>query len=115
MDDQPMWLQTTTRPPLALPYARPTNDISALHGAKMAPRAWVDTLFDALDGMLDMSQHRPLVFNLSLHPYLVGHAFRLQPFKRFLAHLASLRNELWLTRPGDIARHVAALPAGVVP
>jgi allantoinase len=115
MDDQPVWLSTATRPLLALPYARPTNDISALHGAKMAPRAWVDTLFDALDGMLHMSRQRPLVFNLSLHPYLIGHAFRLQPFRRFLMHLASLRNDLWLTRPGDIARHVAALPKGTVP
>lgn len=115
MDDQPVWLSTATRPLLALPYARPTNDISALHGAKMAPRAWVDTLFDALDGMLHLSRQRPLVFNLSLHPYLIGHAFRLQPFRRFLMHLASLRNDLWLTRPGDIARHVAALPKGTVP
>lgn len=115
MDDQPVWLNTATRPLLALPYARPTNDISALHGAKVAPRVWVDMLFDALDGMLSMSRHRPLVFNLSLHPYLIGHAFRLQPFRRFLMHLAALRNDLWLARPGDIARHVQALPRGLVP
>lgn len=114
MDDQPVWLSTSTRPLLALPYARPTNDISALLGAKMAPRAWVETLFDALEGMLDQSRRQPLVFNLSLHPYLIGHAFRLQPFRRFLMHLASLRNDLWLTRPGDITRHMRALPKGTV-
>ena len=32
-----------------------------------------------------------------------------------LPHLASLRDDLWLARPGDIARHVLALPQGVVP
>jgi allantoinase len=105
MDDQPVWLTTRSKPLLALPYARPTNDISALHGAKLAPRLWVETLFDAMEGMLEMSQRRPLVFNLSLHPYLIGHAFRLQPFKRFLAHLASLRQEVWIATPGEIARH----------
>lgn len=115
MDDQPVWLKTTTRPLLALPYARPTNDISALLGAKMSPRAWVETLFDALEGMLEMSQRRPLVFNLSLHPYLVGHAFRLQPLRRFLVHLASLRQEVWITRPGDIARYATQLTGGLVP
>ena len=114
-DDQPIWLQTTTRPLLALPYARPTNDISALHGAKVPPREWVHMLFDALDGMLEASTRRPLVFNLSLHPYLIGHAFRLQPFRRFLEHLGSLREQVWITRPGDIARHVMALPPGTVP
>jgi allantoinase len=107
MDDQPVWLQTTTRPLLALPYARPTNDISALHGAKLTPRAWVETLFDAFDGMLEASARRPLVFNLSLHPYLIGHAFRLHPFQRFLAHLAAHRDRVWIARPGEIAAHAA--------
>lgn len=106
VDDQPVWLQTSSRPLLAIPYARPTNDISALHGAKITPRAWVEMLFDGFDGMLAASAQRPLVFNLSLHPYLIGHAFRLQPFKRFLAHLAAHRDRVWITRPGDIARHV---------
>jgi allantoinase len=112
MDDQPVWLQTTTRPLLALPYARPTNDISALHGAKLTPRAWVETLFDAFDGMLEASTRRPLVFNLSLHPYLIGHAFRLHPFQRFLAHLAAHRDRVWIARPGEIAAHAAQVLGG---
>jgi allantoinase len=115
MDDQPVWLTTSTQPLLSLPYARPTNDISALHGAKIAPRVWVDMLFDALEGMLEMSQRRPLVFNLSLHPYLIGHAFRLQPFKRFLKHLAALQNDVWIANPGQIANYAASLPKGHVP
>jgi len=65
--------------------------------------------------MLEGSRRRPLVFNLSLHPYLIGHAFRMRPFRRFLAHLAAHRDRIWLTRPGDIARHVAGLPVGFVP
>jgi allantoinase len=104
-DDQPFWLKTEAGPLMALPYARPTNDISALHGAKQSPRAWVDTLFDAFDGMLEMALRRPLVFNLSLHPYLIGHAFRLQPFQQFLAHLAAHREEVWIATPGEIASH----------
>lgn len=110
-DDQPVWLQTTTRPLLALPYARPTNDISALHGARLAPRQWVEMLFDAFDGMLEASVKRPLVFNLSLHPYLIGHAFRLRPFRRFLAHLAAHREQVWIARPGEIARHAGGIVA----
>lgn len=108
-DDQPVWLRTDAGPLLALPYARPTNDISALHGAKVTPRDWVDMLFDAFDGMLEMAQRQPLVFNLSLHPYLVGHAFRLRPFRRFLSHLAAHRDQAWITRPGEIARYMRGL------
>ena len=108
-DDQPVWLQADSGSLLALPYARPTNDIAMLHGAKMAPRVWVDTLIDAFDEMLERSARRPLVFNLSLHPYLIGHAFRLRPFRKFLQHLQAHRNRVWLTRPGAIARHFAGL------
>jgi allantoinase len=114
-DDQPIRLRTRSRPLIALPYARPTNDITLLHGAKLAPRAWVEVLFDAFDEMLEASARRPLVFNLSLHPYLIGHAFRMRPFRRFLQHLAAHRDTVWLTRPGDIARHAATLPEGCVP
>lgn len=77
----------------------------------MAPRAWVETLFDAFDGMLEMSARRPLVFNLSLHPYLIGHAFRLRPLQSFLAHLAAHREQVWITTPGAIARHARAFLA----
>jgi hypothetical protein len=65
--------------------------------------------------MLHTARRRPLVFNLSLHPYLIGHAFRLRPFRRFLAHLAAHRDEVWITHPGEIARHVAGLAPGIVP
>jgi hypothetical protein len=92
-----------------------TNESITLHGAKAPSRAWVDMLFDALDGMLEASRRRPLVFNLSLHPYLIGHAFRLQPFRRFLEHLAALRHDLWLARPGEIAAHALSLPKGTLP
>lgn len=109
MDDQPVRMNTANGPLWALPYARPTNDISALHGAKTPPRQWVECLFDAFDGMLEISRRRPLVFNLSLHPYLIGHPHRLRPFRRFLEHLVAHRREIWITRPGDIARHVETL------
>ena len=104
-DDQPFWLRTASGPLMALPYARPTNDISALQGAKLSPRAWVDCLFDAFDQMLETSVRRPLVFNVSLHPYLIGHAFRLKPFRQFLRHLAAHRDQVWIARPGAIAAH----------
>lgn len=109
MDDQPIRMATANGPLWALPYARPTNDISALHGAKMPPRQWVETLFDAFDGMLDLSRRRPLVFNLSLHPYLIGHPHRLKPFRRFLEHLVAHRQDVWITQPRHICEHVDRL------
>jgi peptidoglycan/xylan/chitin deacetylase (PgdA/CDA1 family) len=115
-DDQPMWLATRSGGRiLALPYARPTNDLPALHGAKHTPADWADMLVDQFDEMLEQSSRQPVVFNLSLHPFLVGHAFRLRHLRRALAHIARHRERIWLTRAGDIARHAASLQPGLVP
>ncbi len=105
-DDQPTWLSTRNGGRLlSVPYARPTNDLPMMHGAKAAPAAWVDMLIDQFDEMLLQARRQPIVFNLSLHPYLVGHAFRLRHFRRLLEHIAAHRPGIWLTRPGEIAMH----------
>ena len=114
VDDQPVWLRTRAGRILAMPYARPTSDMPMLHGAKLTPSAWADVLIDQVDEMLLQAERQPLVFNLSLHPYLM-HAFRLRHLRRALAHLSRLGPRLWLARPGDIADHVFGLPEGVVP
>ncbi|MFZ3120210.1 MAG: polysaccharide deacetylase family protein [Variovorax sp.] len=104
MDDQPVQLCTAHGPLVALPYARPTNDITALHGAKWTPQAWVDTLIDQVDEMLRQSLRQPLVFNISLHPYLM-HAFRLKHLRRFFDYLSTVRDQLWLAHCADIAHY----------
>ncbi len=106
VDDQPLWLRTAHGPLIALPYARPTNDITVLHGAKWPPDVWVDALIDQVDEMLLQSRRQPIVFNLSLHPYLM-HAFRLRQLRRLFAHLETVKDRLWIARSGEIAAHAA--------
>ncbi len=105
-DDQPGWLSTRGGQRLmSVPYARPNNDLPGLHGAKWTPAEWAQTMIDQFDEMLRLSARWPLVFNLSLHPHLVGWPFRLRHLRRVLAHIAAHRESVWLTRPGDIAAH----------
>ncbi len=109
-DDQPTLLGTRGgRPLVTVPYSRPTNDIPALHGAKWPPDVWAGTLLDAIDESLRLARRWPLTFNLSLHPFLVGHPFRLRHLRRVLARLAALGDAIWLTRPGAIAAHGRAM------
>ncbi|NKC30513.1 polysaccharide deacetylase family protein [Falsiroseomonas selenitidurans] len=105
-DDQPTLLATRGGGTLvSVPYSRPTNDIPALHAAKFTPADWAEMLIDQFEEQLRLSARWPLVFNLSLHPFLVGHPFRLRHLRRVLAHLAASRDAVWLCRPGEIARH----------
>lgn len=115
-DDQPIWMSTRNGGRiLAIPYPRPSNDIPGLHGAGQTPRDYADTLIDQFDEMLEQSRTMPLVFNLSLHPFLVGWPYRLRHIRRVLEHIAAHRSEIWLTRSGDIAAHIKTLSDGVVP
>jgi hypothetical protein len=59
--------------------------------------------------MVEQSAAQPLVAGIALHPYLVGQPFRLRHLRRALEHLAGLRDQLWLSRPGAIADHFASL------
>lgn len=114
-DDQPTWLGTRSGGRLlAIPYARPTNDMPILQGARQSPAAWADMLIDQFDEMLAQSARQPIVYNLSLHPYLVGHAFRLKHLRRVLEHIHQHRDRVWLTRPGEINTFVRTLPAALV-
>jgi hypothetical protein len=113
-DDQPIWLRTRSGGRiLAVPYARPTNDLPIMHGAKMAPSVWADILIDQIDELLLQSQRQSIVWNLSLHPYMM-HGFRLRHLRRVFAHLQSLAERIWIARAGEIAAHVADLPAGTI-
>ncbi|MDA0276468.1 MAG: polysaccharide deacetylase, partial [Proteobacteria bacterium] len=115
MDDQPVWLKTRAGRILSIPYSRPTNDLPLMLRANAIPSAWADMAIDAFDEMLAQSARQPLVFNLSLHPYLVGQPFRLRQLRRLLAHVAGHGKAVWLCRAGDIAAHAAGLAPGVVP
>ena len=55
--------------------------------------------------MRKSSRRWSLVFNPSLHPFLVGWPFRLRHRRRVLAHIARRRGGMWLTRPGAIASY----------
>lgn len=109
-DDQPTRLATRSGGSLVtVPYSKPTNDIPILHAAKWPPADWADALIDQFEEQRRLSKKWPLTFNLSLHPFLVGHAFRLKHLRRVFAHIAAAQEEVWLCRPGDIARHAATV------
>ena len=70
---------------------------------------------DQFDEMLRRAEKYPLVFAISLHPFVIGQPFRMAGLRRALDHVLARRDGLWLARPGEIARYCATLPAGVVP
>ena len=114
-DDQPIWMQTRHKPILAMPYPVELNDNRAIVLHKMTPTQYADAIIDNFDEMLEQSERQPLVFPISLHTFIVGQPYRLRQLRRALRHISDHRKDIWLTRPGDICRHIESLPAGIVP
>ena len=107
MDDQPIWMRTKRGPILSVPYPQEINDIPAIVARKLEAPAFAQMIIDHFDEMLDQSARAPLVMGVALHPYIMGQPHRLRPLRRALAHVANRRDDIWLTRAGAIADHVA--------
>ena len=111
-DDQPVWFRTRSGPILSVPYPQEVNDIPAIAVRRASATEFADMIVDNFDEMLAQSTAQPLVMGIALHPYIVGQPFRLRHLRRALQHIASRAGTLWLTKPGDIARHYESLHPG---
>ncbi|HZQ01204.1 MAG TPA: polysaccharide deacetylase family protein [Reyranella sp.] len=116
MDDQPVWFRCRGgKRIMAVPYPQELNDIPAIVGRKTGAAEFADMVVDQFDEMIRLSRERPLVMGIALHAYIIGQPHRLKHLRRALTQIVANRGAVWLTTPGAIARHCAALPAGVVP
>jgi len=75
---------------------------------------FADMIVDNFDEMLSQSAGQPLAMGVALHPYIFGQPFRLRHLRRALSHLASRRDDVWITGTEVIAAFVRPLPQGMV-
>ncbi len=115
MDDQPVWMRTRAGRLLSIPYPQEANDIPAIVARKDGAAYFADMLIDNFDEMLEQSRRQPLVMGIALHPYIVGQPYRLRQLRRALTHIAAPRDQVWLTRAGDISRHCHEHLADLLP
>jgi len=115
-DDQPVWMKTRADRILSVPYPQELNDIPQIAVRKREGAEFAGMITDSFDVMLAECDKRPLVMGIALHPYLVGQPHRFKPLARALRTILTRADKrVWFTTAGEIAAHVAGLPAGVVP
>ena len=117
MDDQPVWLRTRAGPLLSVPYPVELNDSQQNIHRKHSAREFCDMVVDQFEEMVVECARRPLVMNVSIHPYVFGQPYRLQPFRKALQHILAhpQRERVWFCQPREIAAHCLTLPPGTVP
>jgi hypothetical protein len=115
--DQPLWLCSRAGPLLAWPDDAEVNDSSSIIHRRNTAQQFADMIVDQFDEMIAQSIAHPLVMIVSLHPFVVGQPFRLPALRRALTHCTQhvSRDQVWWTRPGEIADYCYDLPLGVIP
>ena len=108
-DDQPFWMRTRSGPLLSVPYSIEVNDSPAMVFRQQGAAEFERMMVDQFDEMLLQSEKYPLVYTVVLHPFVIGQPYRLRALRRALAHVAAFREKLWITTPGEVARHYASL------
>ena len=116
-DDQPIWMRTRTGPILSVPYPSELNDFGTLLARDHTGREFADMIVDQFEEMLEQSERTPLVFCASLHGFVVGQPFRVRPLRRAIQHCMQhkLRDRVWITNAGEIAKYCFSLPEGTIP
>lgn len=103
-DDQPVWMKTRSgKGILSVPYSHEINDIPAVTTRFASAGEFAAMITAQFDEMLEVSRQAPAVMSISLHPYIVGQPYRLRALRGALRHVVEKRDEIWLTRPGQIA------------
>jgi hypothetical protein len=113
-DDQPTRLQTRSGKAIwSIPYPQEINDIPMIMGRHLDGSAFANMVIDNFDEMLAQSRQQSLVMGIALHPYIFGQPYRLRHLRRALQHVAAARDrgEIWVTRPGEICKHMDSLQA----
>jgi peptidoglycan/xylan/chitin deacetylase (PgdA/CDA1 family) len=102
LDDQPVWLPTSSSPLLALPYPLELNDSSTMVGRLASAHDFAEMVIDEFDELLAAADEQPLVMGLVTHSFISGAPFRLRALTSALRHMAQAREEVWFTVPARI-------------
>jgi allantoinase len=108
-DEQPFWMDTKSGKIISIPYPIELNDQPSIVGRRLSASGYADTLIDQFDELMRVSKNETVVMSISLHTFIMGQPFRISHLRRALEHILSRRDEIWITRPKDIAKHYESL------
>lgn len=104
-DELPYWLDVDGKNHLVVPYSLTNNDAKFMRGAIDSGEAFFRMLRESFDMLLAEGTTAPKMMSVGLHLRIAGHPGRALGLKRFLDHVASHGDEVWVTTRSEIARH----------
>jgi peptidoglycan/xylan/chitin deacetylase (PgdA/CDA1 family) len=109
MDEQPVTMQTTTDPVVALPYTLELSDLPMMVVHQHESRVWQERVVDQFDRLYREGAEQPRVMSMSVHPYIMGVPHRIKYFESAYDYMLQ-HDEVWFTTAEEIYDWYIASP-----
>lgn len=106
-DDQPGPVRVKQGRLASIPYSLEMNDVIVYNVNLVSPRRYADILKRQFDRLYAEGERSGTVMCIPLHPYLVGHPYRIAAFEEALAYITG-HDKVWLATGREIAAHFHA-------
>ena len=103
-DDQPGPVKVRKGRLTSVPYSLEMNDVIVYNVNLVQPRRYADILKRQFDRLYAEGETSGTVMCIPLHPYLVGHPYRIAAFEDALSYITS-HDKVWLATGREIAQH----------
>jgi peptidoglycan/xylan/chitin deacetylase (PgdA/CDA1 family) len=97
LDDQPVWLKTTSKPIVNVPYTQECNDVAMMLIQHHKASEYLDRALDQFEQIYADSKHSARVMALVVHPYIMGAPHRLKYYRKALEHIRRKKDVLFWT------------------
>jgi peptidoglycan/xylan/chitin deacetylase (PgdA/CDA1 family) len=97
LDDQPVFLNTRSRPIVSIPYTQECNDVAMMLIQHHTASEYRDRAIDQFDQLYEDSHDSARIMALVVHPYIMGAPHRLRYLREALAHVRSRPGVLFWT------------------
>ena len=97
LDDQPVWLKTTTAPIVNIPYTQECNDVAMMLIQHHKASEYYDRAIDQFEQIYKDSKGSARCMALSVHPYLMGAAHRVKYFRKIFQTIRKKKDVLFWT------------------
>jgi peptidoglycan/xylan/chitin deacetylase (PgdA/CDA1 family) len=101
-DEQPYAMTSAAGEIVSLPMAIDLDDVFSHYDRKIPMSRWCRCLIESVDRLLRDGEDSGRVLILNLHPWLIGHPFRISYLEDALGSLM-VRKGVWFATAGEIA------------
>jgi allantoinase len=112
LDDQPVWLKTTTAPIVNVPYTQECNDVAMMLIQHHKASEYYDRAIDQFEQIYEDSVDSARVMALVLHPYIMGAPHRLKYFRRIIEAIRKKSDVAFMTGEQILDWYLSVGPKG---